>query len=319
MIQIFRLSKIHGNARLRKCALLLEKAERGLFDSLGKNDSIQGGHGSGHDSSDHGGGGESRDDHDIGGELRSGLGYLQYARGIAEFLRKEAETPAEIGEGAGLFLALTDDAELNSKGGPGTLRALNDFRHLCMRVSGQAPADWDLYDYVSARSGGAEDRIAAVSPASPPSVREYYPGMRVYLEDIRSPFNVGTIIRTAEALGFEEVLLSPHCADPRHPRALRSSMGAVGMIPWRSCSPDELPGMGPAFALELGGTALESFHFPPKGVLILGSEELGVSSGALALADCGRISIPMKGIKASINVAVAFGIAASAWVSEIAG
>jgi len=79
----------------------------------------------------------------------------------------------------------------------------------------------------------------------------------------------------------------------------------------------ELPPLGPLFALELGGTALAGFTFPARGVLILGSEELGVSAPALTLAEAGPVSIPMRGIKASINVAVAFGIAAQAWVSAI--
>ncbi|MFA6365953.1 MAG: TrmH family RNA methyltransferase, partial [Candidatus Hydrogenedentales bacterium] len=112
-------------------------------------------------------------------------------------------------------------------------------------------------------------------------------------------------------------LLSAGCADPRHPRALRSSMGAVDIIPWRRCYPDELPGLGPVFALELGGCPLDKFVFPGRGLLILGSEELGVSESCLALAEGRRVSIPMRGIKASINVAVAFGIAAQAWISSI--
>jgi TrmH family RNA methyltransferase len=176
------------------------------------------------------------------------------------------------------------------------IRKLNDFRHALMRISGQAPADWDFLDH-----GG---RTLERKPIS---------GLRVYLEDIRSPFNVGTILRTAEALGFEEVLLSPDCADPLHPRALRSAMGAVDMIPWRRCPSADLQAVRPLIALELGGKDIRDFSFPRAGTLLLGSEELGISARLLSQDGVERISIPMRGMKASINVAVAFGIAASAW------
>jgi TrmH family RNA methyltransferase len=69
------------------------------------------------------------------------------------------------------------------------------------------------------------------------------------------------------------------------------------------------------FALEIGGTPIDSFDFPPSGVVLVGSEELGLSPEALQLADrqCGRVSIPLGGAKRSLNVSVAFGILMHAW------
>ena len=93
-------------------------------------------------------------------------------------------------------------------------------------------------------------------------------------------------------------------------------MGAVDLIPWRRCELEELSDSGLPIALELGGKSIQDFSFPPRGLLLLGSEELGLSQPALALAGSSRISIPMRGIKASLNVAVAFGIAAQAWVGS---
>ncbi len=73
-------------------------------------------------------------------------------------------------------------------------------------------------------------------------------------------------------------------------------------------------------ALEQGGTPLHRFHFPPRGVVIVGSEELGVSPEALLAADKmdGRVTIPLGGFKASLNVSVAFGILLSAWRESLA-
>ena len=78
-----------------------------------------------------------------------------------------------------------------------------------------------------------------------------------------------------------------------------------------------LPEDFPVFALETGGTDIRKFDFPKKGIVIIGSEELGVSPEALALAKSGTVTIPMTGIKASLNVGVAFGILMERWTSSI--
>jgi TrmH family RNA methyltransferase len=277
MISVRQLSKLHGVARSRKCALLLERIELEL--------------------SARGFPAEAAAISPPAAEP------LSYALDLAAFLAESPESDAELAAAALRCLDLARPPAAPAA----AFRAIDDLRHFLARASGQAPADWDLHDF---RAQGA----AASAPAA--GQRRPIPGTRVFLEDIRSPFNVGTILRTAEALGFEEVLLSPACADPRHPRAERSAMGAVDIVPWRRCPLEELPALGEVFALELGGKAIGEFSFPERGVLILGSEELGVSTGALALSEGRRVSIPMRGLKASINVAVAFGIAAQAWVSE---
>ena len=141
--------------------------------------------------------------------------------------------------------------------------------------------------------------------------------LSVWLEDLRSPFNVGSIVRTAEALGFSRVLLSNHCPGINHPRVARTAMGAETHLEVVTASLDELKKewKGPVYALELGGTNLGAVSFPASGLLLLGSEELGLSPEALAWAESrhGRITVPLYGTKASLNVGVAFGIAASAW------
>ncbi|MBN1241685.1 MAG: TrmH family RNA methyltransferase [Spirochaetales bacterium] len=149
-----------------------------------------------------------------------------------------------------------------------------------------------------------------------PGARLSASGMRAFLEDLRSPFNVGAAFRSADAFGVEELLLSPFCADPLHPRALRSAMGATELVPWRRASLEELDGLGEVFVLELGGTPIDEFDFPERGVVILGSEELGASPEALARAGA-RVSIPMYGTKGSLNAGVAFGILLHAWRSAL--
>ena len=102
-----------------------------------------------------------------------------------------------------------------------------------------------------------------------------------------------------------------------HPRAIRSGMGCIEVMPWERVPLEELPEDVPVFALETGGTAINEFDFPKEGIVIIGSEELGISPQALERAKYGCVTIPMKGIKASLNVGVAFGILMQEWTQRI--
>ena len=186
-------------------------------------------------------------------------------------------------------------------------RSLNTVHHLLRGETGQYPADWD-FDAADP-SGGLDAEK-----------RRIFPGMEVYLEDIRSPFNVGAIFRSAESFGVEKLYLSPFCADPQHRRAQRTAMGCVSILPWSRVEEEgSFPPGTALFALETGGIKLEDFNFPKRGLMIAGSEEFGVSPKALAAADAslGRLSIPTYGAKASLNVSVAFGIAIHAWAVSL--
>jgi RNA methyltransferase, TrmH family len=223
----------------------------------------------------------------------------RYAKAVAGLLAGDPESPPTVLRAAGALRALPDEVE-----GAPFLRSLDALRHALISQTGQAPADWDLLDPATGRPEPGARRVMA--------------GARAYLEDLRSPFNVGTIFRTAEAFGLEELILSPDCADPGHPRARRSAMGATDLVPWRREDLSWLrgaagSGFGALFALELGGTPIGDFPFPPAGIIVIGSEELGVSPEAKTLCEGGVVSIPMYGIKGSLNAAVAFGIVAHAW------
>lgn len=188
------------------------------------------------------------------------------------------------------------------------LRLCNVARNHLLALIGTFPAEWDL---VIAPHVAPTDENGIVRK------REFYPGVCVYAEDIRSPFNIGSIFRSAEAMGAEKVYISPHCVDPNQPRAIRSGMGCIETMGWKQLSLDELPPDLPVFALETGGTDLNDFKFPKQGICIIGSEELGVSPEALSKATYGRVTIPMKGLKASLNVGVAFGILMQKWIEAI--
>jgi len=177
-------------------------------------------------------------------------------------------------------------------------------RHRLAGHLGVETADWDLQ--------APPDRIGEV-------VR--FP-FSVWLDDLRSPFNVGSILRTAEAYGFSAVHPSPFTPGLEHPRTRRSAMGAEKHLKVEPLSLADLKtlwGDRPVFALELGGTPVDRFAFPPEGLVLLGGEELGLGPGALAWADAsaGRVSLPLYGHKASLNVGVAFGVLAAAWCASV--
>lgn len=200
----------------------------------------------------------------------------------------------------------------------------NMLRHALYRQSGVQPSEWDLIApglrYGTSLPDVPEPETGTQRgepPAAIPVTRPFYQGVYVYAEDIRAPFNLGSIFRTAEAFGAEKLLLSQGCVSPEQPRAQRSAMGCTRFLPWEYCPLESLPADLPVFALETGGTPIDSFSFPKQGIVLLGSEELGLSAEALKSVSAGIVSIPMKGIKASLNVAVAFGIVMQYWTSSI--
>jgi len=179
-------------------------------------------------------------------------------------------------------------------------RRINRLRHALLHYLGAEPAEWDLMVPATEQLDSAARNVLPI---------------RLYLEEIRSPFNVGAIFRCCEAFGVESLLLSPANASPLHPRAVKSARGSIKIMPWNFAELDEIGEQDGIFALELGGTPLGEFRFPDRGIMLVGSEELGLSPQSLSLAasKAGRVSIPMAGVKRSLNVAVAVGIVLQAW------
>ena len=103
------------------------------------------------------------------------------------------------------------------------LRALNGCRHALLSHLGAEPAEWD---FLYSHAPGAD--TDPVFPAA--GARGCLP-LRIYLEDIRSPYNVGAVFRTAGAYRVEKILISGMTASPGHRRAERTAMGCTGL--WR--------------------------------------------------------------------------------------
>lgn len=133
------------------------------------------------------------------------------------------------------------------------------------------------------------------------------------LENVQDPGNVGTLLRSAAAFGFDAVLLSRDCAAPFAPKTLRASVGAAGRLPVLTVP--YLPaavGVLRARGVRCLATALydakpldEAGRGSAQGVcIVVGSEGQGLSEDAIAACDM-AVKIPMTDKIESLNAGVA--------------
>jgi TrmH family RNA methyltransferase len=136
------------------------------------------------------------------------------------------------------------------------------------------------------------------------------PGGRlsVWLDAVKDPGNVGTIIRAAHALCDGPVVIGPRCADPYGTRAVRASMGSIFARPPARAAVEELPGTKLALDRQARET-LREVEVEPPVVLLVGAERKGLGPDALKAADtAARIEVREDGPD-SLNVAMAATVA----------
>ena len=120
------------------------------------------------------------------------------------------------------------------------------------------------------------------------------PGGRLslWLDGIKDPGNVGTMIRSAHALCDGPVVIGPRCADPYGPKAVRASMGSIFARPPARARADELPGT--RLALDRGGPrTLRELELHGPVVLMVGGEREGLGPDARNAAHV-RARIPIR-------------------------
>lgn len=134
-------------------------------------------------------------------------------------------------------------------------------------------------------------------------------GRCLLLDGLQDPANVGAIIRTAVAAGYEDVYLAG-CADPFSPKSVRASMSGVFFARIMQGTQEEIllaiAGM-PVIAADMGGEDVFSYAAPEKFCLAVGSEGSGLSALVRSRADV-TVRIPMDARTESLNAAVSAGI-----------
>lgn len=138
----------------------------------------------------------------------------------------------------------------------------------------------------------------------------------VVIDDVSDTTNIGSIFRSAAALGADAVLLTPTSCDPLHRRSIRVSMGSVFLIPWARipAGPNAyLHSQGfrtAALALTDRSVAItdHALNAEPRLALILGTEGEGLPQATIDGADY-TAKIPMYHTVDSLNVAAAAAVA----------
>ena len=153
--------------------------------------------------------------------------------------------------------------------------------------------------------------VCATVTTPPTDVPEVYPsGLIIALDKVQEPGNLGTIIRSADAMGAKGVLLGEGCADPYAPKPVRASMGSIYHLPiWDGDLKKELSKLVSDGYTPLCAHLKGSETLPDVGsncVLVIGNESRGVSE---EIADmCKLYRLPMYGFAESLNASVAASI-----------
>ncbi len=136
----------------------------------------------------------------------------------------------------------------------------------------------------------------------------------VGLDRVRDPGNLGTILRTVDAVGAKGVMLIGDCTDPFGPEAVRATMGSLFAVPLVQCSEAEFLAWRRKFAGLVAATHLKGsvdYRSPDWNgrpvLLLMGNEQQGISDALAACADL-RVRIPQAGQADSLNLSVSTGI-----------
>jgi len=138
-------------------------------------------------------------------------------------------------------------------------------------------------------------------------------GVALWLDGLQDPGNLGAIVRAAAGLGAATVLLSPGCADPFGPAAVRGSAGTVFRMPLArdvtaARAAERLRAVGgEVWATGAEGTPIAQWRPAEPCLILLGAEGSGLAREAVEMAD-GSVTIPLARDVESLNVAVAAGI-----------
>ena len=139
--------------------------------------------------------------------------------------------------------------------------------------------------------------------------------LSIYLDDIRDPGNLGTIIRLAHWFGISQIICSKNTVETHNPKAVQSTMGSIFHVPIVRFELAEIAELIPS--VNIYGAFLEGENIYLKkefnsGILVIGNESNGISSSNFQYIK-EKISIPANSVNhsESLNAAMALGIIVS--------
>ncbi len=137
-----------------------------------------------------------------------------------------------------------------------------------------------------------------------------------------SPGNLGTIIRTCDALGADGLIITGHAVDVYDPETISATTGSLFSLPivrlpsqkelkpWIQEAKEKYPDLRVVGSDENGDPTIYEYEFKKPVMLLAGNEKWGLSAGYKEMAD-DMVKIPMQGSASSLNVAVATSIIVS--------
>lgn len=239
-------------------------------------------------------------------EYRRLLGDTKYRRETARFVIEGARLCEDaVRSNLSIEMAFVTD------------RAARQYGEIVNRIRVAADTVYDIPDSLAdhlADTDAPQGIFCICRMPAAPSLPEAT-GYFAALEQIRDPGNLGTMIRTAEALGLRGIFLSDACCDPYSPKVLRASMGGVFRLPlWTiGTFAEQLPRLHEkgflsfACVVDHDAAAVSQTSFRDGSICVIGNEGNGLLPETVA-ACTQRITIPMVGRAESINASMAAGI-----------
>ncbi len=152
--------------------------------------------------------------------------------------------------------------------------------------------------------------LAVFKKKEAPAVVNIKGKITLVLDGIQDPGNFGTIIRTADWFGADNIICSHACADMYNPKVVQSTMGSLARVNILYTHIEEWLQQHAAvkrYAAALNGRPVNDFKKLEEAIIIIGNEGKGISDQVMQLAD-EKITIPKIGEAESLNAAVATGI-----------
>jgi TrmH family RNA methyltransferase len=184
-----------------------------------------------------------------------------------------------------------------------------------LRTAGVEVAEIPPLDFASAAETESPQGVLAVAEIPGRTLDELVLGASariVVLDAVQDPGNVGTILRTAAALGATAAVAMPGTVDLWNAKVVRSAMGASFHFPVLQATWAQLDGFTSAngvvvWGADADGTPLDSAQAPARLALVVGNEGAGLSGEARSRA-AQLVALPIGPVVESLNVAVATGI-----------
>ena len=170
----------------------------------------------------------------------------------------------------------------------------------------------DVADRISAEENN-QGVFAVVSKLEKPFEIENLDknGKYVVLNHLQDPGNIGTLLRTADAVGVSGVVMTENCCDLYNPKVVRAAMGSMGRVKiylendfTRVCETFKKLGVTTLAAVVKDGVTITEQDFSKPCAVVIGNEGQGLSESDADMCD-GKITIKMQGNINSLNAAVA--------------